>query len=78
MRRKYIPAYVECLQHNQMGGNEETKRMDEDLPEATILLFRRLAHTQVELKCICRLALAPWSWHIMHRQVINFGASSAS
>lgn len=47
MRRKYIPAYVECLQHNQMGGSEETKKMDEDLPEATILLFRRLAHTEV-------------------------------
>lgn len=47
MRRKYILAYVECLQHNQMGGNEETKKMDRDLPEATILLFRRLAHTQV-------------------------------
>jgi hypothetical protein len=50
MRRKYIPAYVECLQQNRMGGNEETKKMDEELPEATILLFRRLAHTQVASK----------------------------
>lgn len=49
MRRKYIPAYVECLQNNQMGGNEETRKMDQDLPEATILLFRRLAHTEVRM-----------------------------
>ena len=46
MRRKYIPAYVDCLQQNKMGGNEETRKMDESLPEPTILLFRRLAHTQ--------------------------------
>ena len=59
MRRKYIPAYVECLQHNQMGGNEETKKMDEELPEATILLFRRLAHTQAGLTCMSVLTLAP-------------------
>lgn len=59
MRRKYIPAYVECLQHNQMGGNEETKKMDEELPEAIIFLFRRLAHTQAGLTCMSVLTLAP-------------------
>ena len=30
-----------------MGGDEYTARMDQQLPEATILLFRRLAHAKV-------------------------------
>lgn len=70
MRRKYIPAYVECLQHNQMGGNEETKKMDEELPEATILLFRRLAHTQAGLTCMVAPTLAPRSCPVMHRRAL--------
>ena len=30
-----------------MGGNDEIAAMDHDLPESTILLFRRLAHAKV-------------------------------
>ena len=30
-----------------MGGNDEIAAMDRDLPESTILLFRRLAHAKV-------------------------------
>lgn len=36
-----------CLQENQMGGDEYISKMDQQLPEATILLFRRLAHAKV-------------------------------
>ena len=36
-----------CLQEDQMGGNDEIAAMDRDLPESTILLFRRLAHAKV-------------------------------
>ena len=36
-----------CLQDNQIGGDEYTAKMDEQMPEATILLFRRLAHAKV-------------------------------
>ena len=36
-----------CLQDNQMGGDEYIAKMDQQLPEATILLFRRLAHAKV-------------------------------
>lgn len=36
-----------CLQENQMGGDEYINKMDQQLPEATILLFRRLAHAKV-------------------------------
>ena len=47
MRKKYVPLYIKALQAQHMGGDEETRRMDEALPEPTILLFRRLAHAQV-------------------------------
>ena len=40
-----------CLQENQMGGDEYTERMDAQLPEPTILLFRRLAHAKVQSSC---------------------------
>lgn len=30
-----------------MGGDEYTAKMDQQLPEVTILLFRRLAHAKV-------------------------------
>ena len=46
-RKKYVPAYVRCLQSNNLGGNAEIEAMDADLHEATILVFRRLAHAQV-------------------------------
>jgi hypothetical protein len=42
-----VPLYIKALQAQHMGGDEETRRMDEALPEPTILLFRRLAHAQV-------------------------------
>lgn len=50
LRRKYVPAYVKCLQNNKQGGDEEIESMDADLAEATILVFRRLAHAKV---CYC-------------------------
>ena len=49
-RKKYVPAYVKCLQSNKMGGDDEIEAMDADLHEASILVFRRLAHAQV---CLC-------------------------
>ena len=49
MRKKYVPLYIKAMQSHQMGGDEETRKMDETLPEATILLFRRLAHVQARV-----------------------------
>lgn len=55
-RRRYVPLYVRCLQANMQGGDEEIHEMDSQLPEATILIFRRLAHAQAShqrsLHCI--------------------------
>ena len=34
-----------------MGGSDEIAAMDRDLPESTILLFRRLAHAKVGVGC---------------------------
>ncbi|KAL3132003.1 hypothetical protein ABBQ32_008624 [Trebouxia sp. C0010 RCD-2024] len=48
LRKEYIPHYIKCLQENHMGGDEYIHRMDQQLPEATILLFRRLAHAKVD------------------------------
>lgn len=59
MRRKYIPTYVECLQQNQLGGNEITRKMDESLPEPTILLFRRVAHARVIRVTLTRNRILP-------------------
>lgn len=50
IRRQYVPLYIKCLQEDQMGGNEEIRQYDSQLDEATILFFRRLAHTQV-IRC---------------------------
>lgn len=36
-----------------MGGDEYTAKMDEQMPEATILLFRRLAHAKVSPDARC-------------------------
>lgn len=47
LRKRYVPAYIKCLQENNQGGDEEIEAMDKDLPEQTILVFRRLAHAQV-------------------------------
>lgn len=52
-------ALCRCLQDNQMGGDEYTERMDAQLPEATILLFRRLAHAKVMCPCHALHAVTP-------------------
>ena len=54
MRKKYVPLYIKALQNHVMGGDAETRRMDTELPEPTILLFRRLAHAQVGLRASAR------------------------
>ena len=59
MRKKYVPLYIKALQNHQMGGDEETRKMDEALPEATILLFRRLAHAQA--RAVLRVTV-PCAW----------------
>lgn len=46
-RKKYVPAYVKCLQSNQMGGDAEIEAMDAELQESAILVFRRVAHAKV-------------------------------
>ncbi len=46
LRKKYVPAYVECLHNNNMGGDAGIEEMDAQLPEHTILVFRRLAHAK--------------------------------
>lgn len=55
MRKSYVPLYIQCLQDNKQGGNDEIADMDRQLPEVTILVFRRLAHAKVSsvfrLKC---------------------------
>lgn len=48
LRKLYVPAYVRCIQAKQIGGDAAIADMDAKLPEGTILLFRRMAHTQVE------------------------------
>ncbi len=40
MRRQYLPAYIRCLQAGRVGGDEAILRMDEDLDEHEIILFR--------------------------------------
>ncbi len=50
-----------------MGGDEYTAKMDQQLPEATILLFRRLAHAKV--CCFTCSAIA-----VLHRQYCSVRA----
>ena len=50
-----------------MGGDEYTAKMDQQLPEATILLFRRLAHAKV--CCTTCSAIV-----VLHRQYFCVGA----
>ena len=47
LRKKYVPAYVRCLQENKQGGDADIEAMDAELPEQTIIVYRRLAHAQV-------------------------------
>ena len=43
-----MPAYVKCLRNGHLGGDEEIEAMDAELPEHTILVFRRMAHAKVQ------------------------------
>ncbi|KAK9815130.1 hypothetical protein WJX73_008307 [Symbiochloris irregularis] len=47
-RKQYVPLYIDCLHNDQQGGDEQIAEMDKELPEVTILVFRRLAHARVE------------------------------
>ena len=46
-----MDKYAEALLQGKAGGCKETAEMDVELPEATILIFRRLAHAKVGLPC---------------------------
>lgn len=50
-----------------MGGDEYTAKMDQQLPEATILLFRRLAHAKVCYTTCSAIV-------VLHRQYCCVGA----
>ncbi len=52
-----------------MGGDEYTAKMDQQLPEATILLFRRLAHAKV-CSTTCSVIV------VLHRKYCCVGAGS--
>jgi len=59
LRKKYVPAYVECLHSNNMGGDAQIEKMDAQLPEHTILVFRRLAHAKASLRVFQQSSLLP-------------------
>ena len=46
LRKAYVEAYTRCLEGGHVGGDEEVAAMDDQLNEATILVFRRLAHAK--------------------------------
>ncbi|KAK9834254.1 hypothetical protein WJX81_000411 [Elliptochloris bilobata] len=48
LRKGYVEAYTRCLEGGQVGGDKAVAAMDDDLNEATILVFRRLAHAKVD------------------------------
>ena len=39
LRKAYVEAYTRCLEAGQVGGDEEVAAMDDQLNEATILVF---------------------------------------
>jgi hypothetical protein len=47
LRKAYLAQYVNCLQEGHMGGDEEIEKLDAELNEQTILVFRKLAHAKV-------------------------------
>lgn len=70
-----------------MGGDEYTAKMDQQLPEATILLFRRLAHAKVcsttcsalgvlHRQCCCAAAVKHANLYIDHHKVQQDMATS--
>jgi hypothetical protein len=44
--RDYVPAYVRCLQAGNQGGDAAIHKLDDQLDESVILLFRRMAHAK--------------------------------
>jgi hypothetical protein len=44
--KEYVPAYLRCLQQNKQGGDETIVKLDAQLDENVILLFRRMAHAK--------------------------------
>jgi hypothetical protein len=44
--RDYVPAYVRCLQAGKQGGDDAIHKLDDQLDESVILLFRRMAHAK--------------------------------
>lgn len=56
LRKAYVEAYTRCLEGGQVGGDEAVAAMDDQLNEATILVFRRLAHAKAsrpEIFIVC-------------------------
>ena len=51
LRKRYVAAYVQCLQEGHMGGDKAIEAMDAQLSEHTIVLFRKLAHAKVGPCC---------------------------
>ncbi|CAD7698400.1 unnamed protein product, partial [Ostreobium quekettii] len=49
-RRMYVKRYVKCLMDGSVGvgGDDAISAMDAELPEWTILVFRQMAHVQVD------------------------------
>lgn len=45
-----MEAYTRCLEGGQVGGDDAIAGMDDQLNEATILVFRRLAHAKARLR----------------------------
>lgn len=46
LRKQYLPAYLRTLQQGRLGGDEATAKMEEQLDENAITLFRRIAHAR--------------------------------
>jgi hypothetical protein len=44
--RDYVPAYVRCLQAGKQGGDDAIHKLDDQLDESVIMLFRRMAHAK--------------------------------
>ncbi len=40
LRKQYIPHYIKCLQEGKVGGDEVTAKMDAELDQGAITLFR--------------------------------------
>lgn len=40
LRKKYVPAYLRCLQAGKTGGDDGIAAMDAQLQESSIILFR--------------------------------------